>query len=514
MGDANDQMDEGARASMATAERYDVFISYAHADNGVPLGASSPVGWVTALATNLNEGPNVCRKRIFIDHQLKPGDQFSDDLLTVVAQSRLLVILLSQNYIDSSWCGLEIEHFVRTHTGDQDKPADVFVVEIFPFESLVAVPPIIQRLRKHLIHAKFWVQPRTAASPVLSGFPSPQDTGDEVATHYWSVLNELRMAVDARLRALRASAVTASARADDDKDATRGEKPGAQPLATVLLADTTEDLEPQRVAVRLALEPEGIVVLPVGDYVGLTPSEFDAAIAADLAHSDLFIQLLSPTAGRKGRGFAAPLPQIQFQRAQAAHLPMMQWCERLPAADQIADPAHAQLFATEFLRATNLASFKSEVIARLRADKARRERAAASAPESPGTARAQRKLVFLDDLASVGDLGSRLRTLIRAQHFDLRSLPPNAPLGNDGVDVKELLRPCRAGLTIYADRSKYATAYNRLVYFLNQVAEYDLEVERWGVYLEQGTVATEFGIESDDVVAVDEQGLGEFLRGL
>ncbi|WP_299070898.1 hypothetical protein, partial [Accumulibacter sp.] len=98
--------------------------------------------------------------------------------------------------------------------------------------------------------------------------------------------------------------------------------------------------------------------------------------------------------------------------------------------------------------------------------------------------------------------------------FDVRGLPPSAPLGNDGIDVKELLRPCRAGITIYADRSKYATAYNRLVYFLNQVAENSLEVERWGVYLEQGTVASEFGIESDDVVAVDEHGLGEFLRGL
>ena len=31
-----------------------------------------------------------------------------------------------------------------------------------------------------------------------------------------------------------------------------------------------------------------------------------------------------------------------------------------------------------------------------------------------------------------------------------RGLPPSAPLGNDGIDVKELLRPCRAGITIYA----------------------------------------------------------------
>ena len=500
---------------MPADEPLDVFVSYAHADNGVALGTSSPVGWVTALAANLNEGPNVFRKRIFIDHALKPGDEFDSDLLAKVERSRLLLVLLSQNYVDSSWCGREIEHFVRTHSGDPEKPADVFVVEIFPFESLTAVPPIIHALRKRLIHAKFWYQPATAASPVLSGYPSPKDSGQEVAAHYWSVLNELRMAIDSRLRALRTTVLPASPAADTRlPDADGSARAAVAPLGTVLLADTTDDLELQRVAVRLALEPEGIVVLPDGDYVGFTPLEFDTALAADIARSGLFVQLLSPTAGRKGKGFAAPLPQLQFQRAQEARLPIMQWCERLPDKDQIGDPAHAGLFDTEFLRVTHLAAFKAEIIERLRAERARRERVAATAQMLPTAARTHRKLVFLDDLASLPVVSGRLRTIIRELQFDVRGLPPSAPLGNDGIDVKELLRPCRAGITIYTDRSKYATAYNRLVYFLNQVAENSLEVERWGVYLEQGTVASEFGIESDDVVAVDEHGLGEFLRGL
>jgi len=83
-----------------------------------------------------------------------------------------------------------------------------------------------------------------------------------------------------------------------------------------------------------------------------------------------------------------------------------------------------------------------------------------------------------------------------------------------GIDVRELLKPCRAGITIYADRTKFLTVYNRLVFFLNQIAEASLPVARWGVYLEQGTVASEFGIESDDVVAVNEQGMADFLGGL
>ena len=69
-------------------------------------------------------------------------------------------------------------------------------------------------------------------------------------------------------------------------------------------------------------------------------------------------------------------------------------------------------------------------------------------------------------------------------------------------------------MTIYTDRAKYATVYNRLVFFLNQIAEADLPLARWGVYLRHGDVASLFGIESADVVAVYEPDLVKFLREL
>jgi hypothetical protein len=49
---------------------------------------------------------------------------------------------------------------------------------------------------------------------------------------------------------------------------------------------------------------------------------------------------------------------------------------------------------------------------------------------------------------------------------------------------------------------------------LNQLAEGELAMSRWGVYLQRGTVESEFGFISDEIVAVDEQGLAGFLRGL
>lgn len=362
-------------------------------------------------------------------------------MLSKVERSRLLVLLPSQNHVDSQWCGKELEHFVRSHGGSAEKPSGVLVVEIWPFEELTAVPPIIQALRRGTIHAKFWYKPLSAASPVLAGYPSPKDSEEEGTRRYWSQLNELRVPIDKLLRAARAADVekpTDTLRNINARDthlesvAEDGKREsGVPPLGTVVLADTTDDLELQHSAIRLALQAEGITVLPEGDYVCFTPQEFDAAITADLERSDPFVQLRSTTAGRKLKGFAAPLAQLQLQHARQAReasMPIMQWCERLPTPDEIADPGHSALFHTESLRITNRATFQHEVIERL--------------------------------------------------------------------------------------RSEHLAVYNRLLYFLNQLAENGLALERWGLYLENGTVASEFRIESDDVVAVTEQCLGDFLRGL
>jgi hypothetical protein len=280
---------------------------------------------------------------------------------------------------------------------------------------------------------------------------------------------------------------------------------------TVLFADVTEDLEAQRSALQAALAAEGIAVVPEGDYVGLSADEFERRFAADLARAERFVQLLSPTVGRQ-RGLPLPLPQLQFQRAVASGLPVMQWCEKQPEAGAIGDAGHAALFATQSLRATHLAGFQLELITALKEARAQREKPA----EPPGqlAPSAGRKLVFVDDLASQPDLNDRLRSIIKAEHCDIRRLPPAAPLGNNGIDVKQVLMPCRAGLTVYANRDQFATVYNRLVFFLNQIADGQLPVARWGVYLEQGTVQSEFGLDSEDVVPVSERDLAEFLRGL
>jgi hypothetical protein len=469
---------------------------------------------VTTLAHNLNTGPSHYPKNLFIDHRLKPGDAFSDDLRTKVNGSTLLLLLLSQNYIDSTWCGKELDHFVRTHANDPDKPTDVFVVELFPFERFANVPPNIQNLRKRLIHAQFWHQPADASAPLLAGYPSPQESGQESERRYWQALQELRHAIDARLRALRPDQPNPSVAVPTADAPTAPAQSSTKPvLGTILLADTTEDVVPLRSAVKAAWEPEGVVVLPEGDYVGLTPEEFKTEFARDLARCELFVQMLSTTAGRTGKGFTAPLPQLQFDGAVAAERPILQWCERLPDPGDIVDLGHAKLFNTAYLRATNRTAFEREVLERLRAMKqaAARERKAAQAEPLQVTAK---KLIFIDDIAGEPDLNQKLRAMLKSANCGIRTLPQQAPLGNNGIDIAQVLKPCRAGITVFADSAKRDTVYNRLIFFLNQIAESRLPVARWGIYVTPGTAGCDLGLASDDVMSIDEQRLADFVREL
>ena len=495
-------------------QSYDVFVSYAHADNEKPLGSAAQYGWITTLAHNLNTGPGHLRKNLFIDHRLKPGDIFSDDLVTTVGNSTLLLLLLSQNYIDSTWCGKELDHFIRTHANDPDKPTDVFVVELFPFETFAKVPANIHHLRKRLIHAQFWHQPADASAPLLAGDPSPQECGPDSVRHYWRKLHELRDAIDSRLRTLHRDQTAVSAALSTADAPTDMQRSKDQPeLGTILLADVTEDLVPMRSDVKAALEPEGVVVLPEGDYVGLTPDEFKAEFARDLARCELFVQMVTPTIGRTGKGFTAPLPQLQFDGAVAAKKPIMQWCERLPGPGDITDPGHAKLFKTAYLRVTNRTSFEREILERLRAIRqaTERDRKAAQAEQASVVAK---KLIFIDDVAGGSDLNQRLRATLQSANYGIRSLPQDAPLGNNGIDIAQMLKPCHAGITIFADSAKRDTVFNRLIFFLNQIAEAHLPVSRWAIYVTVETKGYDLGLASDDLFKIDEQGLADFVRGL
>ena len=496
---------------------HDVFVSYAHDDNKRPTGTVAQYGWVTALAHNLNARAGRLQKDLFIDHQLKPGDPFSEDLRRKVKRSALLLIFLSQNYVESSWCGKELEHFIQTHGDDPAKPLQVFVVELCPYESLTQVPENIAKLRKALIHAQFWYQTTDHPFPRLAGDPSPQE--NDYGGYYWLQLDKLCDALDGRLRELKRQAAPVgplfSERGDEPLEVPALSTGKASPA--VLLADVTDDLVPQRNEVKFALEKEGIRVLPEGDYVGRSAAEFSSAFARDAKDSLVFVQMLSTTVGRTPSGGKFPLPQLQFAAAQEARLSIMQWCQAVPEVTINADPTHHALFKTPFLYAVNLERFKEEVIGKYRKLRQTRETPASLVTEAQKLAK---KWVFIDDLVGDKALSQQIRTIVKHANCAIRSLPKQA---DEGV-IEDVLKLCRGGITVYSDRRDHCTVYARLNQFINHVAERDLPLSRWGVYFgpppDKEDLVSEFGLDSEDIILIsgmdslNEAGLLDFLQSL
>jgi hypothetical protein len=499
---------------------HDVFVSYAWADNGVAYGGPHPSGWVTTLKENLNRGPTARKKDIFIDYQLGPGDRFSAELLRKVERSAVLLIVVSQNYVDSKWCGDELRHFIQHRAADAAQPDNVFMVELAPHETLVKRPAALDDVRKNLLTAKFWYKRPEDSVTRVAGFPSPAECKHD-GGQYWLECETLRSLLDTRLTDLSASVhdTLASGVAGAATPETSPKKSApASGAKGVFVAAVTDDLEVRRNQMKFALEKAGIAVAPANDYVLCTQQEFDRRVAADLGASLLFVQLLSAAPGRKPQGSLERLPHLQFQRAASTQIPILQWCATLPDTQEIEDELHRELLAKPYLQVSNFERFKQEVLKKFEALRAADANLVPS-PPTPG-----KKILFIDDAHGESELRNQVRATLKSQQCELRSLPAGTPLLRNGFAFDELLRPCRAAITLYSDRRDKPAVLTRLAFLLNQIADQNIALARWGVYfgpqVGAADVASELGIDSNEIVAIpgmqgfNEEALLGFVRSV
>lgn len=99
---ANELLSSSSSSSpSSTEEKYDVFLSF--------RGVDTRDNFTSHLYAAL------CRKKIetYIDNRLERGDEISPALLKAIEESKLSVIIFSQNYASSSWCLDELVHILK-----------------------------------------------------------------------------------------------------------------------------------------------------------------------------------------------------------------------------------------------------------------------------------------------------------------------------------------------------------------------------------------------------------------
>ena len=135
--------------------------------------------------------------------------------------------------------------------------------------------------------------------------------------------------------------------------------------ATILLAQTTDDMADQCDDVRRYLTQAGHMVLPLKTFYPQGGEDFKAAFAADLEQADVYVQLLGAVKARRDLALPEGYTRFQFQAAKAAadarpHLKTFIW---RPANLGVDDVKHddASLLREATVMAMTLESFKKEV---------------------------------------------------------------------------------------------------------------------------------------------------------
>jgi hypothetical protein len=208
----NDLLQETTNSDTGT---FDVFVSYAHADDETPAGAER--GWVTTLVGELQK---VLRRklggtgaRVWMDHMLAANQAVTGELLERVALSRTLLLVMSPGYRRSDWCQRELGNFVARASA-RGQSQNVFPIEIEPIPR-EEWPAALQCLTP----IPFWERQTDRLAPKLAGFPRPKPDEDSL---YWTNVNELAHLIAEHLRA-------------------HGDARPATPKTAVVLAETTDE---------------------------------------------------------------------------------------------------------------------------------------------------------------------------------------------------------------------------------------------------------------------------------
>jgi len=331
-------------------EQYDVFISYAHADNDLFYGAQK--GLVTTFAFNLERLLSRKLERnaaIWLDHRELTGNApLTPAIMEALERTSVIVVIVSPRYLASEWCRREREQFLKLVSQRTQAGSRVFKVEFDKMEGRQLPAEFSDTIGYQL-----WTENWDDKTTRTLGFPNPLEE------EYWTRLN--RIAVHLRDEIKRCEQGRSL---PHDSSANENAKTDTKKVS-IFLAEATDDLDAKRNEVKDYLEQAGHRVLPETWRAYDDVAAFEAAVDKDLGQCTVFAQLLSEVAGRKPFGQAYGYPRLQYARAAKRDgIKILQWRSNGKLDLQnVTDPDHRALIDGPTVRAESIEDFKRAVVA-------------------------------------------------------------------------------------------------------------------------------------------------------
>ncbi len=467
----------------ARGSKYDVFVSYALADNAV-LGEADH-GWVTlfagelriALRQRLGAGISDDLKFFFSPQQSSGGNYTVEDFLSDARAAAVMVSVLSPSYValrdggQQPFAMLEVEAFLA----DSDACDRLFVAEVLPLSRDDILNPVLRGKRP--------VEFMYEASSGLKMRIEPTDL--ERRSTFLDKLHDLAGAISHELKKINARPTG---------------QPTAELLGTVLLAQVTEDLDDERDQVRRHLEQFGVRILPQSGAYPADAALFEAAFAKDLSQVDMMVQLLSRAAGRSPKGYV----YTQAHLAARAGKPIVQWRHPSLKLDEITDPVQRQLLEGETVLAEGLEGFKTEFVARLRA---------LFEPKPTPQASRNGHLIFINS----SEADSATSTLLDRE-LKKRGLNSVLPMRRGGTaqeirkDLERSIVNCDALMLVYGSKLEWLRAQ---IFSYNKLKSRRERPVNWlAVYNEPPGGKEPIGINLPEIVEIGASGLDGVLARL
>ncbi len=348
----------------------DVFISYAHADDEVPYGATS--GWVSLFVDELKKRMRSILggdgARIWMDYQLAANDLVTDKLVETVCKSRTVVLFMSKGYSRSEWCQKELGTFLE-HNKAQTHKESVFIVELAPTNRESWHPRL-----QELTPIRFWREDQDQV-PQLMGMPVPKPDQDDP---YWRNLNKLAHLLAKHLEANPVTSLSATVAPvfvppmpvmSNNWQTSTLDANISNTKPIIWIAEPTDDLIDEWESLAEAIRQAGHDLRPIGldTYPRSSETEFLQSLYTDLSGSQLFVQLLGQVAGRKPKDGSLSYTALQgiaaSNAAKQQQSPFLQWRNRELKLENVADEAHRQLLTGAI--ASGFEEFRQRVLATL-----------------------------------------------------------------------------------------------------------------------------------------------------
>ncbi|RKZ41624.1 MAG: hypothetical protein DRQ49_04550 [Gammaproteobacteria bacterium] len=381
--------------------QHDIFVSYAQIDDQALIGADK--GWVTTLINGLKIklGQKLGRADAFslwMDSEAQGNNPVTPETLKSLESAATMVLILSPGYIESQLCQLELDTFINKVGISAGR---VFIIEHDEME-------IDERPEglKDLLGYKFWLRDDTGRIHTLA---TPQPHPEE--REYYQRLDDLAHQLADKLKALKKEAKTI------DKPPEVLTNSEISPKNTVFIAKVTADLEERRNEVIRYLDQQGMHILPNKEYSLTTIKQ---ELEEDLAKSCLFVQLLS----EKIDPFFN-YPQFQYECAQAAQLPVLQWREPALDLQPIQDSVNRALLQGSTVIVTELVDFQELVFKNIQPKK-----------EKPASLNTQGTWVFINVAREDRALGEQIKEFLEAESIDY-SLPLEMTAETSPTEIRE-----------------------------------------------------------------------------